>query len=101
MLPRTLEPEVMDTPEEARDYDAMDHAAVNRAFVDDFLAAWTGGEPVLDVGTGTAQIPAELCRRHAGVRVVAVDLAGHMLELGAANLRRAGPTRAGRARWRG
>jgi hypothetical protein len=30
----------MDTPEEARDYDAMDHAAVNRVFVADFLTAW-------------------------------------------------------------
>jgi hypothetical protein len=38
MLPRVLEPEVMDTPEEARDYDAMDHSAVNRVFVADFLA---------------------------------------------------------------
>ena len=29
-LPRVLEPEVMDTPEEASDYDAMDHAGPNR-----------------------------------------------------------------------
>ena len=39
MLPRVLEPEVMDSPEEARDYDAMDHAEVNRRFVADFLTA--------------------------------------------------------------
>ena len=39
MLPRTLEPEVMDTAEEAADYDAMDHSEVNRVFVDDLLAA--------------------------------------------------------------
>src|SRR5437879_3456458 len=26
MIPRALEPEVMDSPDEARDYDAMDHA---------------------------------------------------------------------------
>ena len=44
MLPRTLEPEVMDSPEEARDYDAMDHAEVNRKFVDDLLAASTDNE---------------------------------------------------------
>ena len=37
MLPRVLEPELMDTAEEARDYDEMDHSAVNRAFVADFL----------------------------------------------------------------
>ena len=39
MLPRVLEPEVMDKPEEAREYDAMDHSAVNLRFVADFLAA--------------------------------------------------------------
>jgi hypothetical protein len=39
MLDRILEPEFMDTAEEARDYDSMDHAEVNRRFVDDLLAA--------------------------------------------------------------
>src|SRR6185312_6776635 len=42
MLTRVLEPEVMDSPQEAADYDAMDHQAVNRVFVDDFLAAANG-----------------------------------------------------------
>jgi ubiquinone/menaquinone biosynthesis C-methylase UbiE len=90
MLPRTLEPEVMDTPEEARDYDAMDHSAVNRVFVADFLAAWDGTGPILDAGTGTAQIPVELCRRHHFARVVAIDLAEEMLRVGRDNVRRAG-----------
>jgi ubiquinone/menaquinone biosynthesis C-methylase UbiE len=90
MLPRILEPEVMDTPEEARDYDAMDHAAVNRVFVADFLAAWGGANPVLDVGTGTAQIPIELCRTATTARVVAIDLAEQMLAVGRDNVRRAG-----------
>src|SRR5437868_13974603 len=90
MLPRVLEPEVMDSPEEARDYDAMDHAAVNRAFAADFLAAWDGQNPVLDVGTGTAQIPVELCRQSPAARVTAVDLAEHMLRVGRDNVRRAG-----------
>jgi ubiquinone/menaquinone biosynthesis C-methylase UbiE len=89
-LPRVLEPEVMDSAEEARDYDAMDHAAVNRAFVVDFLAFWDGVGPVLDVGTGTAQIPVELCRQHAGVSVVAIDAAEHMLALGRANVEAGG-----------
>jgi ubiquinone/menaquinone biosynthesis C-methylase UbiE len=44
---------------------------------------------VLDVGTGTAQIPIELCRRHAGARVIAIDLAEHMLRIGRDNVRRA------------
>jgi ubiquinone/menaquinone biosynthesis C-methylase UbiE len=90
MLPRTLEPEVMDTAEEARAYDAMDHAGVNRAFAQDFLAAWDGRGPVLDVGTGTAQIPIELCRWHPTITLVGIDLADAMLDLGRSSLQRAG-----------
>jgi ubiquinone/menaquinone biosynthesis C-methylase UbiE len=90
MLSRVLEPEVMDSRAEACDYDAMDHAAVNRAFVADLSALWDGRGPVLDVGTGTAQIPIELCRQAPSARVVAVDLAEHMLAVGRDNARRAG-----------
>jgi ubiquinone/menaquinone biosynthesis C-methylase UbiE len=90
MIPRTLEPEVMDTPEEARDYDAMDHAQVNQVFVSDFLSHWHGANPILDVGTGTAQIPIELCRQAPAAEVVGVDLAQHMLRLGHDNVRQAG-----------
>jgi hypothetical protein len=57
MLNRTLEPEVMDTAADALDYDRMDHREVNRRFVDDFLAAAPDLSDVLDLGTGTAQIP--------------------------------------------
>lgn len=90
MLQRVLEPEVMDSVEEARDYDAMDHSTVNRVFVADFLAVWDGVGPILDVGTGTAQIPIELCGKHGGAEVTAIDLAEHMLALGRENVRRAG-----------
>ena len=90
MLPRVLEPEVMDSAEEARDYDAMDHTAVNRVFVSDFLAVWDGQNPILDVGTGTAQIPIELCRQAPRAMVVGIDLAEHMLAVGEENIRRAG-----------
>jgi ubiquinone/menaquinone biosynthesis C-methylase UbiE len=90
MLPRVLEPEVMDSAEEARDYDAMDHAQVNAAFVADFVTAWDGRGPILDVGTGTAQIPLELCRRTDRAEVVGIDLAEHMLAVGRQNVRRAG-----------
>lgn len=102
MLPRTLEPEVMDTVEEATDYDAMDHSEVNRAFVDDFLEAVRStplagrlqdrANPlaILDAGTGTAQIPIELCRRPLTCTVVAVDLAREMLKLARQNVTAAG-----------
>src|SRR5205085_1857350 len=90
VLPRVLEPEVMDSPEEARDYDAMDHAAVNDVFVVDFRAAWDGHGPILDVGTGPAQIPIAFCRRVPTARVVGVDAAESMLAVGRENVARAG-----------
>jgi ubiquinone/menaquinone biosynthesis C-methylase UbiE len=90
MLPRVLEAEVMDTPEEARDYDSMDHSQVNRVFVADFLAVWHGRNPILDVGAGTAQIPIELCRQSSAANIVAIDLAEEMLKVGRNNVRAAG-----------
>lgn len=90
MLPRTLEPEVMDSAAEAADYDAMDHREVNAAFVADFLRFAPDARRVLDVGTGTAQIPIELCRQHPTATVLGVDLAEHMLTVGRANVERAG-----------
>lgn len=94
-LPRVLEPEVMDSAAEARDYDAMDHGEVNRRFAADLLAALAAAGrgfdvEVLDLGTGTAQIPVELCRQNPQVRVLAIDLADEMLRLAAANVERAG-----------
>jgi ubiquinone/menaquinone biosynthesis C-methylase UbiE len=88
VLPRVLEPEVMDQPEEAREYDAMDHSGVNHQFVDDFLAAHgpgRGGE-MLDVGTGPGRVPIALCRADRHFRVLGVDLAGPMLDLARRNV---------------
>jgi ubiquinone/menaquinone biosynthesis C-methylase UbiE len=113
MLPRTLEPEVMDSREDAWDYDSMDHACVNRRFVDDLLATGftgranadavapsadigddAGEEParllVLDIGTGTAQIPILLCQATENIRVLATDAAVSMLDLARLNVEIAG-----------
>jgi SAM-dependent methyltransferase len=93
MLQRVLEPEVMDTPEEARDYNNMDHSRVNIAFVDDLLrAGFTGGD-VLDLGTGTALIPIEIVKRGLECRIMAADAAIAMLERARLNLEIAGMTR--------
>jgi ubiquinone/menaquinone biosynthesis C-methylase UbiE len=98
MLTRTLEPEVMESPEEAREYDAMDHSAVNEAFIDDFLAAVRehglaprlsdGVHPlkVLDAGTGTALIPIVLGRRPVFSHTTAVDLSEEMLKVARQNV---------------
>lgn len=106
-LERILEPEVMDSPEEANDYDAMDHREVNRRFVADLIDArlrMQSPQPlppdnatlrldldalqldVLDLGTGTAQIPIELCRRYPYCRVLAADAAVSMLEVARYNI---------------
>jgi 2-polyprenyl-3-methyl-5-hydroxy-6-metoxy-1,4-benzoquinol methylase len=89
-LPRTLEPEVMDTEEEARDYDAMDHGGVNARFCADLavalglaktehLSSSAAALRVLDLGTGTGLIPIELCRVLLQCTVVALDLAVTMV----------------------
>lgn len=105
----------MDTLAEAVDYDSMDHAEVNRVFVADLLEAFRSegnrGGPaaqpagiaaadtpgrradegeILDLGTGTAQIPIELCRQQPSARVLAVDSAAHMLQVARQNVRSTG-----------
>src|SRR5690606_22129588 len=87
-----------------------DHREVNRVFVDDLLAAVqrfgltnqgsASGMPsslssidpansvldILDLGTGTAQIPIELCSKPLQCRVMAVDAAVSMLDLARYNV---------------
>jgi ubiquinone/menaquinone biosynthesis C-methylase UbiE len=87
-LSRVPEEEMMDTPEEAHGYDAMDHTVVNARFVADFLAehgAGRGGS-ILDVGTGTALIPIALAAADRRAKIVAVDGAAQMLELARRNV---------------
>jgi ubiquinone/menaquinone biosynthesis C-methylase UbiE len=101
----------MDTAEEAADYDAMDHSEVNRRFVDDLIAALKNSEfriqnsetqqatddpsafcilnsalDVLDLGTGTALIPIQLCKSFPDCRIMAADAAVSMLELARYNV---------------
>ena len=91
MIERLLEPEVMDSADEANDYDAMDHSQVNQVFVDDLLSlaseTWTAENiDILDLGTGTARIPIELCHRVEEIRVLAIDLAASMLDVAKMNI---------------
>lgn len=84
MLPRTLEPEMSESMEEAEEYDTIDHSAVNQKFAEDFLSA-IQSKPVemrdcLDLGTGTALIPVEICKRNRALRIMATDASIAMLE---------------------
>lgn len=110
MLQRILEPELMDTAEDAHEYDAMDHTAVNAVFVTDLIAALqthqhdparslqrsgdSDPQPftILDLGAGTAQIPIEFARRVPHVHIIAVDAAENMLALARENIAAAGLT---------
>ncbi len=101
-LRRTLEPEVMDAPEDAAQYDRVDHGFVNQAFVDDVVELLQGAVNlhhalnsrqaesfrVLDVGTANALIPIYLCQRHHAVHVTAIDMSDRMLELAATHIGR-------------
>ncbi|QGJ71585.1 Ubiquinone biosynthesis methyltransferase UbiE [Planctomycetales bacterium 10988] len=88
-LQRILEPEVMDTSEEAAEYDSMDHREVNFRFVRDFLSYQPDVAAVLDLGTGTAQIPIELVKQCPPAQGIAVDLSQAMLDLAKENLQKA------------
>jgi ubiquinone/menaquinone biosynthesis C-methylase UbiE len=111
-LKRTLEPEVMDTDDDAREYNRMDHSEVNVRFVDEYIAFLDSNgkhlgpldvneleesqsetnriADILDPGTGTALIPIELCKRTPEVRLMAIDMAVSMLDLAVYNLEVAG-----------
>lgn len=97
MLERILEPEVMDTPQEAMTYDDMDHHAVNDAFVTD-LIAFLNVHPdreaemidILDVGTGTARIPILLADRLPQCRIMGADASIAMLDVAKINIDIAG-----------
>ncbi len=92
MLPRRLEPEVMDDPQEAVSYEAMDHSEPNAAFIERLMELGAAGR-MLDVGTGPGHIPALLCPRIASSRIVALDHAMAMLELARRRVRQAGLAR--------
>src|SRR5262245_62118434 len=97
VIDRVLEPEVMDTDEEARAYDAMDHLVVNRAFAEEVAQLLSRGGRILDLGTGTARIPiaiVELFRsRSTPCSIVAVDGAKAMLSVARQNIAEAGMER--------
>ncbi|MFO0725969.1 MAG: methyltransferase domain-containing protein [Myxococcota bacterium] len=85
-MERVLEPEMMDTAEEATAYDAMDHSAPNLAFVERLRALGASGH-MLDIGTGPAHIPLLIASLDPEARVTAIDAADHMLHVAKKNLR--------------
>lgn len=81
-MQRVLEPEYMDTVDEAQSYAAMDHSLVNGLVVDRFLALGGGAcRKVIDLGTGPGDIPFLLAQRSSIPSILGVDAAETMLAL--------------------
>jgi ubiquinone/menaquinone biosynthesis C-methylase UbiE len=92
VMERILEPEYMDTEEEAQSYEAMDHAEANESVTSRFLELGGGDGLTLDIGTGPGDIPILLAERKPAGRYVAVDAAAEMLKLAKAKVSDSGLT---------
>jgi ubiquinone/menaquinone biosynthesis C-methylase UbiE len=89
-MDRVTEPEVMDSPQEAIEYDAMDFTDVNTDFAERAVELGPPEGLILDAGTGPARIPIFLCQRRPHWRVIGIDLAQSMLDVGLQNIKDAG-----------
>ncbi|MCC3570957.1 MAG: class I SAM-dependent methyltransferase [Microcoleus sp. PH2017_40_RAT_O_B] len=88
-MERVLEPEVMDSWEEAIEYDSMDFTEVNAAFAKSAAALGPVFGNVLDAGTGTARIPIALTQLRPEWKLTCIDLSANMLKVGAQNVEKA------------
>jgi ubiquinone/menaquinone biosynthesis C-methylase UbiE len=89
-MKRVLEPEVMDTPSEATDYDAMDLTEVNTDFAKQAIALGPAEKAlVLDAGTGPGRIPVLMCQMQPQWQIIAIDLAKSMLQIASQHIQQA------------
>ncbi|NEN92144.1 MAG: class I SAM-dependent methyltransferase [Okeania sp. SIO3H1] len=88
-MDRILEPEVMNTWEEAEEYDSMDFLEVNQAFAESSIEIGPKKGLVLDVGTGTARIPILICQQQPEWQIIGIDLSKNMLTIGERNIEKA------------
>jgi len=90
MIERILEPEVMDTWEDAVEYDSMDFTEVNTSFAQRAVELGPPSGLVLDIGTGTARIPILILQRNTRLFIEALDASVNMLRLARLNIAKAG-----------
>jgi len=91
-MKRTLEPELMDDPEQALAYARADFAQENQGFVDrfrEYFPEFTEGH-ILDVGCGPGDIPIRFARALPACRVTGVDASEPMIGLAGAAVKQAG-----------
>jgi ubiquinone/menaquinone biosynthesis C-methylase UbiE len=90
-LPRVLEPEIMSSAEEAREYDAMDFGATDRLFAERAAELARGARWIFDLGSGNARIPLAIeALVAAATRMCAIEMSAEMLAAGVRNRSRAG-----------
>ena len=89
---RTLEPELMDDPQQALVYARADFEKENQGFVDRFLEyfpEFTEGH-ILDLGCGPGDIPVRFVRALPACRITGVDASEPMIRLAEETAHRAG-----------
>jgi len=91
-MPRVLEPELMDDPEQAWAYAKADFEEENQGFVELFRRSYPGMTEghVLDLGCGPADIPIRLARALPACLVTGVDGSPAMIQLAEDSVRAAG-----------
>ena len=93
MLNRILEPEIMDTEEDASQYDSIPNDAVNLAYVNEVLELIPhGATKLIDLGSGPAHIPILFAAKHLQLNITAVELAENMIMLANKNIKNANLT---------
>ena len=92
MMPRVLEPELMDDPAQALVYARADFEKENQGFIDRFrkyFPEFTGGH-ILDLGCGPGDIPVRFARALPSCRITGVDASEPMIGLAGAVVKQAG-----------
>lgn len=92
MMPRVLEPELMDDPAQAHAYAAADFSQENQGFVDRFRESFpdfTEGQ-IFDLGCGPGDIPIRVARALPLCRVTGIDASAPMIRLAEQTVAQAG-----------
>ena len=91
-MPRVLEPELMDDPEQALVYARADFEKENQGFVDcfcEYFPEFTEGH-ILDLGCGPGDIPVRFARALPSCRITGVDASEPMIGLAGVAVKQAG-----------
>ena len=91
-MPRVLEPELMDDPEQALVYARADFEKENQGFIDrfrEYFPEFTKGH-IIDLGCGPGDIPVRFARALPACRVTGVDASGPMIGLADVAVKQAG-----------